>query len=121
MIKKLDLFPAVILVAPPESLSDYTKLIFFQDKPKETRRVDRCRVSILNSTIYVVVDTPEGFSIIFKEKLADYSKSDAQHNAITVSGKILAFRKDENCGCGSRLRSWSPFGKQVTSNNDPQE
>lgn len=120
-MKRVDVFPAVILVADPDSLPDFTDLIFFQDKPESTRRVDRCRVTIFNKKIYVVVDTPEGFKVIFREELLDYKKLENQHNALTTSGKILAFRKDDNCGCGSKLRSWSPFSNQVGSSNDPYE
>lgn len=120
-MKRVDVFPAVFMVADADSLQNYTDLIFFQDKPESTRRVDRCRVAIFNKKIYVVVDTPEGFKVIFREELADYQKLEKQHNAITTTGKIIAFRKDDNCGCGSRLRSWSPFGNQVRSSEDPDE
>lgn len=120
-MKKVDLFPAVVLVADPDSLQNYTDLIFQQNKPASTRRVDRCRVTIFNGTLFIVVDTPEGFKVVFKEKVADYTKLEKQQNVITVSGKIVAFRKDDNCGCGSRLRSWSPFGSHVSSSQDPEE
>lgn len=118
-MKRVDMFPAVVLVADPDSLQNYTDLVFQQDKPASTRRVDRCRVTIFNKKIYIVVDTPEGFKVIFKEGVADYALLENQHNALTTSGKIIAFRKDENCGCGSRLRSWSPFGSVLTSSEDP--
>jgi hypothetical protein len=120
-VKRVDVFPAVFLVADADSLQNYTDLVFFQDKPASTRRVDRCRVAIFNKKIYVVVDTPEGFKVIFREDVADYKKCENQHNALTTSGKIIAFRKDDNCGCGSRLRSWSPFKGQVYSSEDPDE
>jgi len=118
-VKKVDIFPAIIIVAPPDSFSDFSELLFSAEKPQDTRRVDRCRVSIHDSKLYVVVDTPEGFQVIFREKVLDYKKLDMQHNAITETGKIVAFRKDDNCGCGSRLRSWSPFGNYLSSVEDP--
>jgi hypothetical protein len=120
-MKGVDVFPAVFMIADADSLQNYTDFLFFEDKPSSTRRVDRCRVTIFNKKIYVVVDTPEGFQVIFREDVADYTKLEKQHNVITTSGKIIAFRKDDNCGCGSKLRSWSPFKAQVTSSEDPDE
>lgn len=121
MTKKVDVFPAIILLAPPDSLPGYTDLIFTEEKPEGTRRVDRCRVAILNNKLYVAVDTPEGPQLVFREDIADYKKLDGQHNAITTSGKLIAFKKDTNCGCGSRLRSWNPFGAYLSSTEDPDE
>lgn len=118
-VKKIDIFPAIFIVAPPDSLSDFAELLFSTEKPKDTRRVDRCRVSIRDGVLFVVVDTPEGFKIMFRERILDYRSLDLQHNAITETGKIVAFRKDDNCGCGSRLRSWSPFGNYLSSVEDP--
>ncbi len=118
-LKKIDIFPAIFIVAPPDSLPDFAELLFSAEKPKDTRRVDRCRVSIRDGKLFVVIDTPEGFQIVFREKVTDYVKLDLQHNAITETGKIVAFRKDDNCGCGSRLRSWSPFGNYLNSTEDP--
>lgn len=120
-MKRVDVFPAVFLVADADTLPEFTDLVFFQDKPESTRRVDRCRVTIFNKKIYVVVDTPGGFQVVFREDLLDYKKLENQHNGLTTSEKIIAFRKDDNCGCGSRLRSWSPFGNQVSSSMDPYE
>jgi hypothetical protein len=38
----------------------------------------------------------------------------------TVSGKKLSWRKDQACGCGSRLKSFRPF-KYMSSSKDPTE
>ena len=119
MTKKVDVFPAIILISPPDSLQNYTELQFGAEKPAQTRRVDRCRVAIVNKKLHVAVDTPEGPKLVFREEVADYTLSENQHNAITTSGKIIAFKKDANCGCGSRLRSWNPFGAYLSSTEDP--
>jgi hypothetical protein len=117
--KKVDIFPAIFLIAEPDSLENYADLTFTANKPSNTRRLDRCRVAIFNGALYVVVDSPEGHKVVFREKVADYSRNDATYHALTVSGKICAFTKDHNCGCGSRLRSWSPFGATLSSIEDP--
>lgn len=118
-MKKVDVFPAIFLVSPPDSLENYKDLSFETEKPPQTRRLDRCRVAIVNSIIYVVQDSPEGPRIIFREKVADHFRDGSMYHALTVSGKICAFTKDHNCGCGSRLRSWSPFGATLSSQEDP--
>jgi hypothetical protein len=123
MNKKVDVFPAVILIAPPDSLEDYKDLPVKGDKPQGTRRLDRCRVAIVNSILHVAADSPEGPKLVFRERVLDYHKnlSNISHHAITESGKIIAFSKDENCGCGSRLRSWNPFGNYLSAAGDPDE
>lgn len=118
-MKKVDIFPAIFLVAEADSLENYADLGFTANKPSNTRRLDRCRVAIVNGTLFVVVDSPEGFKIVFREKVADTQNDNKTYHAITVSGKICAWTKDANCGCGSRLRSWSPFGATLSSMEDP--
>lgn len=121
MIKKVDAFPSVAYVAPEGSLEDFRDLPVHGERPQKTRKVDRCRVTIVDGTIFIVVDSPEGFSVLFREKVSDYYRNEETntHHAITLSGKIIAFGKDANCGCGSRLRSWSPFGNFLSATGDP--
>ena len=122
MIKKVDVFPAILYLAEPDSLQNYTELSFTGDRPQGTRKVDRARIAVLNNVLHVVVDAPEGPKLVFREALAAYEKDSngTTHHALTVSGKILAFDKDNNCGCGSRLRSWNPFGSTLNSSSDPE-
>ncbi len=66
----------------------------------------------------VVVDDPSGPKLIFNENITFHSKDEKVHRVITESGKMIAFRKDETCGCGSRLRSWSPYGSILMSQTE---
>jgi len=43
---------------------------------------------------------------------------DVDSQLLTESGKGLAFRRQDNCGCGSRLRAWNPY-KTLNSIKDP--
>ena len=71
--------------------------------------VDKCRVVIYNDQIIVAVDSPEGARIIFQEEYDTFLKDlKGESKILTKSGKMLAFKRDTNCGCGSRLRSWNP-------------
>jgi len=119
-LKKVDLFPALIRVAPPESLEDFELLNPTGDAPKGTRKVDRCRMVLIEDTLFVAVDSQTGFDIVFREKILSHSVDNKIYHFLTVSGKIVAAQKDRNCGCGSRLRSWNPFGSDVFSDKDPQ-
>jgi hypothetical protein len=57
----------------------------------------------------VAVDSPEGAKVIFQEEYVTFEKDlKGESKIVTKSGKMLAFKRDTNCGCGSRLRSWNP-------------
>lgn len=121
-MSRVDVFPALLRIAPPDSLSDITSLNIKGDAPQGSRFLDRCRVVILRDSVLVALDSPEGPQLVFKEKVAETRHVEKTSYVLTLSGKILAFRKDENCGCGSRLRSWNPYGTGwVGSSQDPTE
>ena len=118
----LDLFPAIIYLVPPSTEPLDSPLMFFGPKPQGTRKVDRCRVAISGGLLFIVVDSPEGPKVVFRERAIEHEKSaDHTHHVTTETGKLAVFGKDANCGCGSRLRSWSPFGSISRSSADPTE
>jgi hypothetical protein len=121
MRKVIDVFPAIIKLAPVDSLEDYKTLQTTGDVPQGTRRVDRCRAVIINDVLIIAQDSPEGPKVIFKEKVEDTSQEGKTTHALTVSGKIIAISRDDNCGCGSRLRGWNPYGSAIVmSSEDPE-
>jgi hypothetical protein len=121
MLKKsIDVFPALIKLAPPGSLSDYTTLQTTGDVPQGTRRVDRSRAVVINNVLIIAQDSPEGPFVVFKEAIEGMTQEGKTSHVLTVSGKIIAISKDDNCGCGSRLRGWNPMGSAIlTSSGDP--
>jgi hypothetical protein len=121
MLKKsIDVFPALIKLAPPGSLSDYTTLQTTGDAPEGTRRVDRSRAVVINNVLIIAQDSPEGPLVVFKEAIEGMTQEGKTSHVLTISGKIIAISKDDNCGCGSRLRGWNPMGSAiVTSSGDP--
>ena len=129
---EVDIFPAHFQVAPANVFTDVSTL---NSHPRQQGAfyVGTTRVLIMNvdseQVVVVAQDSPEGAQIIFKEKVAsliappqeESKKSDlGTYRLITVSGKTLAFSKDTNCGCGSRLRSWNPY-RTIQSIKDPTE
>lgn len=118
-MKRVDVFPAIVRVAPPGSLDDIADLKVVGAAPPGSRSLDRCRVVILKDVIMIANDSPSGPQLVFREKVTETRHEGKMSYVRTESGKILAFTKDENCGCGSRLRSWNPYGNIIMSNQDP--
>jgi hypothetical protein len=120
MRKHVDVFPAVVRLAEPGSLEDYTQLKTTGDAPQGTRRVDRTRAVVIENTLLIAQDSPEGPQVIFREQVQEMSNEGKTTHILTDSGKIIAILRDDNCGCGSRLRGWNPRGSAiVTSSEDP--
>lgn len=110
---KYDLFPAHVAAATPELLQDPLTLC---SKPttEGAYYVQTARVIVTDTHVLIAQDSPEGANIIFNEPYSpeNFFKSvtpEEDSILITSSGKVLAFKKDTNCGCGSRLRSWNPY------------
>jgi hypothetical protein len=103
-----DLFPSVLVAAAPGLLENLDEIKVVP--PTEgTFMVDKCRVVVDEDLVIVAVDSPEGAKVVFQEEYDVFTKDRAGESKIlTKSGKMLAFKRDENCGCGSRLRSWNP-------------
>jgi hypothetical protein len=121
---EVDIFPAHFQVAPADVFTDVSTL---NSHPRQQGAfyVGTTRVLIMNvegnQIVLVAQDSPEGAQIIFREKIAELQEpNDGTYRLITVSGKALAFSKDTNCGCGSRLRSWNPY-RTMNSIKDPTE
>ena len=105
-------------VTPPDALEDPTQLHPTNRKlhPPGTKTVDRARIIIYDNRIHVAVDSPTGPTLVFRENIISHTKSPERvHYVMTEFRKSIAFRRDDNCGCGSRLRSWNPYGTIMTA------
>ena len=107
-----DLFPAVLTVTSADG--------------SQTGTVDVTRVVLTEEVLVAVVDSPEGPRLVFQEAYSSFDRARLARETSTVttaSGKLVTFRKDESCGCGSRLRSWNPTGavRAVYSTQEPTE
>lgn len=123
-----DVFPATVAITQadfPVAVEDLRS----QPPTKGAASLDTCRVVIATDRIIIARDGGKGPIVVFSEgidisqfhKAADPRTQDSY--VTTLSGKKVAFRKDSSCGCGSRLRSWRPFGTNsaVSSVKDPTE
>jgi hypothetical protein len=110
-----DVFPAEALFFPPDTASDIDALTMQTPLPAAGKRLGRIRIVVINDGILIGQDSPTGIVVIFKEAIVQYKKENRVHKAQTASGKFVIFSKDTNCGCGSRLKSWNPYGKILYS------
>mgnify|MGYP000102365031 CR=1 FL=1 len=123
MNRVFDVFPALVRLAPPESFSvdTYTEFSTTGDAPQGTRRIDKTRVVLVNSTLVIARDDPNGPQVVFRENILAHHKEGKIWKVFTQTGKAIAVTKDSNCSCGSRLRGWNPYGNIVFSSEDPSE
>jgi hypothetical protein len=117
-----DVFPAIAWLAPPNSIG-LDELKIPGPSPEGTRKIDRVRVVLLGDSVLIAQDSPEGPKLVFKERYKYRHVDGKLQSVFTESGKVIAFTKDANCGCGSRLRGWNPYGQNssVYSSQDPTE
>ena len=121
-----DLFPAFITVVPPNVVDDFRSVaVKSSDLPTGARYLERVRIVVTSDDkgdiVMVAADHHTGPRLIFSERLADLNWSGNKTNdsqLITKSGKIIAFKYQKGCNCGSRLRSWSPY-QTMDSIKDP--
>lgn len=109
---KCDVFPALFVLAG----SDYRDPITSNSTPNHpsVRRMSSVRIVVSDTHILIAQDSPRGPSLVFKEEIipttfhGSATKGD-DYTVTTVQGKRFSFRKDNSCGCGSRLRTWRPY------------
>jgi hypothetical protein len=116
-----DVFPAFVAVAPADTME--ISELRSQPHSKGSYQLTKARVVITDERVIVAHDGPQGPVIVFSEGYEHFNKSEDKKldsHVISLTGKMLAYRKDENCGCGSRLRAWNPY-RHVYSTRDPQQ
>lgn len=107
----LDRFPCH-LVAVPAGFTDDVSTLQSDPPTPGAKYLEVTRVILTDEGIIVAKDGHEGPQIVFQERYetVDISKNPKNDTrVVTISGKMLVFKKDTNCGCGSRLRGWNPY------------
>jgi len=113
----LDRFPCHLVAIAPGKIDDVATLRSFNPTPGSTY-LEITRVIVTDEVVVVAKDSPEGPKVVFQESYETFIPSetpDKDSFVVTSSGKMLAFKKDRGCGCGSRLRGWNAY-KTITSN-----
>jgi hypothetical protein len=114
-----DIFPAHLAVIAAGALEDVYDL---KSNPPTAAAFYKAttRIVVTDEAVFVAQDSPNGAQIIFQEKYELFLRAadpKSDYRIITKSGKMLAFQKDTNCGCGSRLRGWNAY-KTISSIKD---
>lgn len=107
----LDLFPCNVIAAPANFVPSVHDLEVRPPHEGATF-LEVCRVLIADDNLVIAMDAPNGAQIVFQEPVAELflgTKPEHLTRVVTVKGKLLAFYKDNGCGCSSRLRSWNPY------------
>lgn len=115
-----DIFPAHLTVAQAGAYDDI-HAVHSHPPMDDSYYLSKTRVVVTDKQIIVAHDGAQGPVIVFREEYAQFDKSNVKNEdsyVTTVTGKMLVYKKDENCGCGSRLRSWNPY-KHLYSTKDP--
>lgn len=120
-----DIFPAKLTVTTTASF-DHTQELAYLPNPTGSRRVDKVRVILTETQVLVGGDSPNGPMLIFRDRIRPDTLRLAKNRntdvsiLVTETDKVLIFQKDQNCGCGSRLRGWNPY-RTLNSTADPTE
>lgn len=107
----LDRFPCHLAAIGPGQIEDVTTMRSFEPTPG-ANYLEITRVIVTDEHILVAKDGPTGPQIVFRETYTTFVPSEKAIEdsfIVTTSGKMLAFKKDTGCGCGSRLRGWNPY------------
>jgi hypothetical protein len=83
----LDLFPAEVV-----------------DDPIGAKLGDELRVVVTDNHLYVLMDSPDGPVMWFKEPLADFSGDNKIGYRVETESNIYYVKRAPNCGCGASLR-----------------
>ena len=118
----IDLFPARARLVPSDSTDGVSlEEMTVTTRVPQSRAVDAVRVIVTTDNVLIAADTPRGVALIFREKYSsDTLELDRRgvSRLVTSTGKFVVFDKDNNCGCGSRLRGWNPYSN-LDSSKDP--
>lgn len=107
----MDRFPCHLAAIGPGKIAEVTDMRSY-DPTEGSSYLEITRVIVTNEHIVVAKDGNTGPDIVFREKYTTFIPSDEVTKdsfVVTESGKMIAFKKDTGCGCGSRLRGWNPY------------
>lgn len=115
----LDRFPCHLAAIGAGKVEDVTTMRSFEPTAG-ANYLEITRVIVTEEMVMVAKDSTNGPQIVFQERYETFipsTEATKDSFVVTESGKMLAFKKDTGCGCGSRLRGWNPY-KTLNSSKD---
>ena len=112
-----DLFPALVAVYPSSVLSGaVSPFSGFGVSNDGATKFYESRVIVHKNLVIVGADSPRGPQTMFKANVSEVFKDGSYTRVLTSQGDLVVFAKSKGCGCGTRLRSWNPYGSVSGSN-----
>lgn len=114
-----DIFPAVVAVYPPSFVLNYEKPFLDVGVSDSGGKIfSESRVIVHKNRVIVGASTVVGAQTVFSDSVVEVFVVKPYTRVLTASGHLVVFTKSKGCGCGSRLRSWNPYGNAVRSSRD---
>jgi hypothetical protein len=122
---KYDLFPAFVTMVSPDDPTELGDIASGPPRPNTARSYDKARVIVFHNKILIAIDGDNGPKILLEELYQEgtFMRSASRtedSRLVTSTGMKLVFKRNDACGCGSRLRSWNPY-RTLSSTKDPTE
>jgi hypothetical protein len=73
----------------------------------------RTRAIITADTVLVLVEGGQSAAVLYEERLEDVATVGRRQIVATTADGTVTIARQGGCGCGSRLRSYRPFGRAV--------
>lgn len=108
-----DIFPALATIYPPEyALQQEKPYLTVGLRDSTATPFAECRVIVHNSRVIVGTDSPSGPRPVFQGTYQPENvfQADGYTRVLTDNNYLVVFARSKGCGCGSRLRSWNPYG-----------
>jgi len=114
----IDIYPAVIRLSSLDAFEDIFEFTPSSPAPEGTRKVDRCRVAVVNNFLMVATDSPSGILVVFKEKATRVEQIGEVFWVTTETGKLAVVEGNDNCDCASRLELWNPTASAQSADSE---
>ena len=112
-----DIFPALVAVYPPVVVSSLVSpFLNVGVSDAGGTKFNESRVIVQKNLVTVGSDSPRGAQTVFQQTVAEVFTEGVYTRVLTTEGFLVVYARSKGCGCGSRLRSWNPYGMMSRSN-----
>ncbi len=112
------MFPMAVALYPPsfhESLEKPYLSVGLSDSGGI--HYNNARVIVHKNQIIVGIDSALGPQEALRDNIVFFDVQKPFTRLLTEKGLLVVFAKTGDCGCGSKLRGWNPYGNVVRSKN----
>lgn len=111
-----DLFPAVVVIYPSVVVCGWESPFSAVGLSDSGGKIfSDSRVIVHKNLVIVGINSARGPVLGFRAEVAEVFKDGRFTRVLTTNGDLVVFAPSKGCGCGSRLRSWNPYGNIVSA------